>query len=114
MSPAIEQEKTEKTKIPYREAVGTLLWLSFGTRPVISYAVSQVTRYDDCYEMEHRQAVMRFFRYLKVTINLGLKYCSIEHSAELNDRFESLGYLNNGEAIVNISSNQRTIKDKDI
>jgi len=77
MSPATEQEKVEMTKIPFREAVGTLLWLSLGTRPDISYAVSQIARYNDCYGIAH---LKRIFRYLIETINLGLKYCIIEHS----------------------------------
>ena len=114
MSPTTEAEKAEMSKIPYREAVGTLLWLSLGTRPDISYAVSQVARYNDCYGMEHWQAVKRIFRYLKGTINLGLKYSSMQHSAEFTDQFQSLGYLNNGEAVIYNSLHQRTIKDKDI
>ena len=44
MSPTTEAEKAEMPEIPYREAVGTLLWLSLGTRPDISYAVSQVAK----------------------------------------------------------------------
>ena len=39
MSRKTPQEKGEMSKYPYREAVGTLLWLSLGTRPDISYAV---------------------------------------------------------------------------
>ena len=114
MSPTTEEEKAEMSKIPYREAVGTLLWLSLGTRPDISYAVSQVARYNDCYGMEHWQAVKRIFRYLKGTINLGLRYSSMQHSAEFTDHFQSLGYLNNGEAVIYNSLHQRTIRDKDV
>ena len=114
MSPTTEEEKAEMSKIPYREAVGTLLWLSLGTRPDISYAVSQVARYNDCYGMEHWQAVKRIFRYLKGTINLGLKYCSIEYSGEFTDQFESLKHLNNGKGVVYKSLHQRSIKDKDV
>jgi len=47
MSPSTDKEKAKMSKIPYREAVGTLLWLSLGTRPDICYAVSQVAKYND-------------------------------------------------------------------
>ena len=32
MSPETPEERGEMSRIPYREAVGTLLWLSLGTR----------------------------------------------------------------------------------
>ena len=114
MSPTTNEEKAEMAKIPYREAVGTLLWLSLGTRPDISYAVSQVARYNDCYGIEHWQAVKRIFRYLKGSVNLGLKFCSMEYSAEFTDQFESLKNLNNGRGTVYKSLHQRNIKDKDL
>jgi len=44
MSPQSLEEKGEMAKVPYREAVDTLLWLSFGTRPDICYAVSKAAR----------------------------------------------------------------------
>jgi len=49
MCPSTQEEKDEMANIPYRQAVGTLLWLSLGTRPDICYAVSQVTKFNDCF-----------------------------------------------------------------
>jgi len=49
MSPQTPEDRVEMAKIPYREAVGTLLWLSLGTRPDICYAVAQVAKFNDCY-----------------------------------------------------------------
>ena len=63
---------------------------------------------------ELRQAVKRIYRYLKGSINLGLKFCSMEYSAEFTDQFESLKNLNNGRGRVNKSLHQRNIKDKDL
>jgi len=114
MSPTTASDKAKMSKIPYREAVGTLLWLSLGTRPDICYAVSQVAKYNNCYGMEHWQAVKRIFRYLKGTMNLGLKFSSIDHSGEFLDRFESLKDLQNFKSTVYRCKNQRTIKDPDI
>jgi len=78
------------TKIPYREAVGTLLWLSLGTRPDISYAVSQVAKFNDCFGKEHWKAVIRIFRYLKGTLKLGLRFMSMETSNDFLRRFNLL------------------------
>jgi len=88
------------TDIPYREAVGNLFWLSLGTKLDISYVVSQVARYIDCYGKQHLHAVKRIFRYLNGTIILGPKYCSINYVSEFTDRFESLKHLNYGESLV--------------
>jgi len=53
MSPQTPEERGEMAKIPFREAVGTLLWLSLGTHPDICYAVAQVAKFNDCYGPEH-------------------------------------------------------------
>ena len=59
-------------KVPYRSAVGVLLWLSRNTRPDISFAVMQISRFCDKPSITHWTAVKRIFRYLKGTINYGV------------------------------------------
>ncbi len=59
-------------KVPYRSAVGVLLWLARNTRPDLSFAVSQVARFCHAPTTAHWSAVKRIFRYLKGTIDLGI------------------------------------------
>jgi hypothetical protein len=59
---------------PYRELVGSLLWLANGTRPDIAYAVSKVARYVENPGPKHWEAVIRILRYLKGSVNLGIVY----------------------------------------
>ena len=61
-------------KVPYREAIGSLLYLSGGTRPDISYAVNILSRCQSKPTIEDWEDVKKLFRYLKGTIDLGLKY----------------------------------------
>jgi len=82
MSPTTQEERDEMANIPYRQAVGTLLWLSLGTRPDICYAVSQVAKFNDCFGREHWKAVLRIFRFLKGTLKLGLKFSSTDTNTD--------------------------------
>ena len=61
--------------VPYRSAVGVLLWLSRNTRPDISFAVMQISRFCDQPTVTHWKAVKMIFRYLKGTIHFGLPIC---------------------------------------
>ena len=61
-------------KVPYRELIGCLLWISMGTRPDISYAVNQCARYSADPKPEHWTACLRVLRYLKGTSDYGLHY----------------------------------------
>ena len=67
-------ESTEKVDVPYREAVGCLMYAMIGTRPDIAYAFSVASRYLENPEMKHWVLVKRIFRYLKGTSNLSLMY----------------------------------------
>ena len=60
--------------IPYRQAVGSLLWLALCTRPDISYAVGQVAKFNANPGPDHWKAVLRIFRYLKFTGPMGIVY----------------------------------------
>lgn len=73
VSMATENSDFEELKrIPYQEAVGSLLYLAQGTRPDIAFAVNDISRFNTYYSIAHWRAVKRIFRYLKGTINYKL------------------------------------------
>jgi hypothetical protein len=74
MSPVSNEEKKEMERIPYREALGKLLYLSIATRPDISYAVGVLCRFSDNPGREHWSALKRVIRYLKGTTDFKLTY----------------------------------------
>ena len=112
MSPQSPSERGEIESVPYREAVGTLLWLSLGTRPDICYAVSKVARFNDCYGTEHWRAVVRIFRFLVGTLRLGIKFSSMARSNDFTKKFNSLKYFSDLEVIV--YNNGRELTDEEI
>lgn len=66
---------TETIKnVPYREAIGSLLYLAGATRPDISYAVIVLSRHQISPTESDWLMVKRVFRYLKGTRTLGLRY----------------------------------------
>ena len=60
--------------IPYREAMGSLMYAVMGTRPDIAFAVSTVAQFLDNPRWAHWEAVKRIFRYLRGMQNLELVY----------------------------------------
>ncbi|XP_049958025.1 uncharacterized protein LOC126474593 [Schistocerca serialis cubense] len=67
----------------YREIIGSLMYLTQGTRPDLSYAVNIASRVQDSPTQAHFALLRRIFRYLKSTITDGIKFtkdkdCSIE------------------------------------
>ena len=70
----VSQAFGEEPTVPYRELIGSLLWISMGTRPDISYAVNQCARYSSDPKPEHWTACLRILRYLKGTSDHGLHY----------------------------------------
>ena len=60
----------------FREAVGSLMYLSTMTRPDIAFAVSKVSQYTSKPHQIHWNAVKRIFSYLKGTANYGILYSS--------------------------------------
>ena len=73
-SPSTLADITKMKNIPYREAVGSLMYASMGTRPDITFAVSTVAQFLENPGAMHWEAVKRIFRYLKGTRNLRLVY----------------------------------------
>lgn len=71
------------SKVPYREAVGSLMFLAIVSRPDIAYAVNSVSKFLNDYDNSHWQAVKRIFRYLIGTSDVGIEFTSGGSTCEL-------------------------------
>lgn len=67
-------ETEEKVLVPYRELIGSLMYLSTMTRPDISYATSYLSRFLDRPTNSLWKAGKRILRYLKETKTIALEY----------------------------------------
>jgi hypothetical protein len=61
-------------KVPYREAVGSLMWAAVGTRPDIAFAVGTLSQFLENPGEAHWEAAKRVFRYLQGTKEWRLVY----------------------------------------
>ncbi|GKC70380.1 hypothetical protein Tco_1116263 [Tanacetum coccineum] len=62
------------SKVPYANAIGSLMYLMVCTRPDIAYAVSVVSTYLANPGKNHWEAVKWILKYLRGTTNVGLVY----------------------------------------
>src|SRR6185295_4325449 len=69
-----DEEKRDMEKVPYSSVVGSLLYLSTGTRPDIAYAVGEVSRFMKNPGRGHWTAVKHLLRYLKGTVDWGIQF----------------------------------------
>ena len=74
MSPKTQHEIEEMNDIPYRRAVGQLLYITRAARPDIAHAVMAVSRFACNPGKPHWAAVKRILRYLASTIDRGITY----------------------------------------
>ena len=73
-SPKSPEEQREMEKIPYINAVGSLMYLAIMTRPDIAYTVGVLARFNSNPGKAHWLAVKHLFRYLKGTLDMKLEY----------------------------------------
>jgi hypothetical protein len=106
MSPSIEEEREYMSRVPYANAVGSLMYAMVCTRPDISHAVSMVSRYMANPGKEHWQAVKWLLRYLRGTLDVGLMfqwekssephvsgYVDSDYAGDLDRRRSTTGYV---------------------
>ena len=123
MSPTTEAERVDMARVPYRSAVGSLMYAMVATRPDIAAAVSAVSRFMENPGSEHWTAVKHIMRYLKntadwvLTLGSGCKlqlvgYCDADWAGgDLDGRRSTTGYtfsLGSG-SIVWSSKRQPTV-----
>lgn len=118
----IMNDKTDEcANYPYREAIGSLIYLAQLTRPDIMYAVNLLSRYSTCYTETHWRAVKRVFRYLAGTTTLGIKYdasnltlvayADADYAGDVETRRSTTGYIFNlsGGPISWCSQRQKSV-----
>lgn len=119
--PTTEEEKVEMKRIPYRQAVGALLFCSQITRPDINFVVNMLSRYNENPEGAHWTVVKRVFRYLKGTIDRKITYtkentllegfCDADWGSDELTRKSTSGYVFTlqGGAVSWCTKRQKTI-----
>jgi hypothetical protein len=73
-SPKTPAEQALAARQPYRELVGSWMYLMVCTRPDIAFAISQLSRYNSNHGLEHWNALVHVVRYVKGTKGLGITY----------------------------------------
>jgi hypothetical protein len=74
MSPQTPEEREAMENIPYRKAVGRLMYLAIATRGDIAYAIGVLARFSEDPGMQHWNALKHLLRYLKGTMDHKLTY----------------------------------------
>ncbi|SGY18601.1 BQ5605_C018g08804 [Microbotryum silenes-dioicae] len=90
---AIPGQGTEQIKSWYLQAIGSLLYISLGTRPDIAFAVSYLARFANNPGQRHWIAVKHVLRYLRATYRNELLYARGETRITVADSTTDAEYL---------------------
>lgn len=74
-SPSVDNEPLPDD-VPYRSALGSLMYLMICTRPDLGFAVGRLSQYCEKPLKSHWKAVKRVYRYVKGTQTMGIQYGS--------------------------------------
>lgn len=117
----MDTEEENNENFPYREAIGSLLFLAMISRPDITFAVNLLSRFCEKPLNAHWQAVKRVMRYLRGTSKYKLTYgemneelkgfCDADWAADVDERRSTTGYVftMNGGAICRSTKRQHTV-----
>jgi len=67
-----ESSNEANSIFPYRELIGSLMYLALDTRPDIAHAISMLSQFNCNHGKKHWIAAKHMLRYLKSTINFSL------------------------------------------
>ena len=79
-----KEEGRKAGNVPYREAIGSLMFLAMVTRPDIAFIVGALSRYTEDPRRAHWNGIRRIIKYLKGTVDYGLIYNSESECSKLS------------------------------
>lgn len=100
--PSIKKKPLDK---PYRELIGSLMYIMLATRPDLCYVVAYLSRFQDKADENHWNALKNVLKYLKGTKNYGLcykrnvgaeslvGYVDADFASDISDRKSTTGYI---------------------
>lgn len=118
---ARKETSDEDMNFPYQSLIGSLMYLAIFTRPDIAYPVNALSQFNSNFSTQHVTAGKRILRYLKGTLDLGLKFvktnerlegfADADWASDVNDRRSYTGYLfkMSGTAVCWEAKKQRTV-----
>jgi transposase InsO family protein len=100
----LDKTPAECEKLPFRQAIGKLLYISRATRPDLAYTVHHLSTFLNAYDHSHWEGVKHVLRYLQGTRNLTITYsmsgnyfpqayCDADWGNNPNTRKSVTGYL---------------------
>ncbi|KAK4409459.1 Retrovirus-related Pol polyprotein from transposon TNT 1-94 [Sesamum angolense] len=90
--PKTDSEKAKMEKIPYSNAIGSVMYLMVSTRPDITYAVSCLSRFMSNRGTTNWEALKWLLRYLNGSNNSGIKFSKCSEGVKL------MGYVDSNYA----------------
>lgn len=104
MGPSSENEFDQMSSTPYREAVGSLIYVMTTTRPDIAFSVGQTAQYCQNPGPGHWNGVKRILAYLAGTINHGVcfgnesldslvGYSDADYAGDTDQRRSTTGFI---------------------
>lgn len=119
----LQNDDSEPSNFPYRQLIGSVMYLAMGTRPDISYAVGVASRYLEKPSSTHVGAAKRILRYINGTLNRGILYhhsmgeisfngySDSDYAGDLDTRKSTTGFVFtvNGSAITWCSRRQSSV-----
>lgn len=101
----MEEREPDDDRLPYKELIGSLSFLSTVSRLDISYAVNLISRHLSTVNSKHWEAAKRIFKYIKATTNRGIMYessgsefklegyCDSDYAGDRAERKSTSGFL---------------------
>lgn len=88
------KDPKQLTKYPYRELIGSLMYLMLGTRPDICFAVSFFSQFQDSATDIHFQQLLRVLKYVYSTRSLKLTYTAKNLNSEILSVYSDADWAN--------------------
>lgn len=107
MEPNLVLQPTTKRKkfdYPYREVIGSIMYIMLSTRPDVCFAISYLSRFQDKFDEQHWNHLKQLLKYLKGTLDFSLifkrsngnpivGYVDADFARDTVDRKSTSGFL---------------------